>query len=69
MFQRASYVMSFTSGDETWSRDPVTISDTQREVKEDTETGFVRNKNYTLTVTIVIPDYDNITSSDDFSEA
>lgn len=67
-FQRASYIMSFRSNSEEWSMEPVIISDTGREIKEDIETGFVRNKNYTLTVTIVIDDFDNITSSDDFSE-
>ena len=60
--------MSFSSDSEEWSMEPVIISDTGREIKEDIETGFVRNKNYTLTVTIVIDDFDNITSSDDFSE-
>ena len=60
--------MSFCSDSEELSMEPVIILDTGREIKEDIETGFVRNKNYTLTVTIVIDDFDNITSSDDFSE-
>ena len=60
--------MTFTSGNDTWSRSPVPISDTHREIKEDIENGFAVNINYTLTVTVAIVDYDNITSLDEFSE-
>ena len=59
--------MRFTSGNESWSRDAVIISDTSKEIKEDIETGFVLNKNYTVAVTVIM-DHGNITSSADFSE-
>lgn len=67
-FQSTSYVMSFSSSDsETWSRDAITITDTTQPVKEDIETGFVLNKNYTVTVTVLM-DHGNITSTTNFSE-
>ena len=65
-FQSASYVMSFTSGSETWSRDPVVIVDTSQQVKEDIETGFTLNRNYTVTITVFM-DHTNVTSSANFS--
>ena len=65
-FQSASYVMSFTSGSETWSRDPVVIVDTSQQVKEDIETGFTLNSNYTVTITVFM-DHTNVTSSANFS--
>ena len=61
-------MMIFSSSDsETWSRDVVTITDTAKPVKEDIETGFVLNKNYTVTITVFM-DHGNITSTDNFSE-
>lgn len=66
-FQSASYVMSFTSDNETWSRDTVAITDTTQSVKEDIETGFVLNKHYTVTITVIM-EHGNVTSSANFSE-
>lgn len=66
-FQSTSYIMSFTSGSESWSRDPVVITDTSQPVKEDIETGFVLNKNYTVAVTVFM-EHANLTSSANFSE-
>ena len=67
-FQSSSYVMSFSSSDsETWTRDAVTITDTAQPVKEDIETGFVLNKNYTVTITVFM-DHGNVTSTANFSE-
>ena len=61
-------MMSFSSSDsETWSRDAVTITDTAQSVKEDIETGFVLNKNYTVTITVFM-DNGSITSTANFSE-
>lgn len=67
-FQSSSYVMSFTSETETWSRDMVTITDSSERVKVDIEKGFILNRNYTVVVT-VITESGNITSSANFSEA
>ena len=67
-FQSAYYMLSFTSdGNETWSREPVAISDTSQPVKEDIETGFVLNVNYIVTVTVFM-EHRNITSAANFSE-
>ena len=61
-------MLSFTSdGNETWSREPVAISDTSQPVREDIETGFVLNVNYTVTVTVFM-EHRNLTSAANFSE-
>ena len=60
--------MSFFSDNETWSMEPVAISDTDSQVKEDVEADFELNKNYSVTVTTVIAGYKTLTSSTDFSE-
>jgi hypothetical protein len=65
-FQSASYIMRFTSGNETWSRDPVVITDTSQQVKEDIETGFTLNRNYTVTITVFM-EHTTLTSSANFS--
>ena len=60
-------MMSFTSDNESWSRDPIIISDTTQLIKEDIETGFVLNRNYTVTITVIM-NHGNLSSSDNFSK-
>ena len=67
-FQRASYVMTFSSVIEEWSTEPVEVDDTDTTVKVDLETGFELDRNYSLTVTVMIVGYGNLTSSAYFSE-
>ena len=67
-FQRASYVMTFSSVIEEWSTEPVVVDDTDTMVKVDLETGFELDRNYSLTVTVMIVGYGNLTSSAYFSE-
>ena len=68
-FQSASYIISFISGNKSWSREPVPLNSTSygQQVKEDIETGFVLNTNYTVTVTLIM-EHANLSSSDDFSK-
>ena len=71
-FQSASYILSFTSDNESWSGEPVALTRARTShgelVKEDIETGFVLNRNYTVTVTVIM-EHANLSSSDNFSES
>jgi hypothetical protein len=64
-FQRSGYVVSFSGGSESWSREPVALTDTSREIKEDIETGFVVNRNYSVTVTVMMA-HGNLSSTTTF---
>ena len=73
--QPASYILSFDNGNETWSTEPESISDSSQPVVEymelegdtDHEPRLRREDSYTAIVT-VFTEYGNVTSTTDFSE-
>lgn len=61
-FQDASYVLSYSAGNKSWSREPVVIRETGWVVKEEISSDIRPNTNYTIAV-IVITNTHNFTST------
>ena len=63
----ASYKLTFTDGRSTWSTDSKTIYNTHQSVNEEITSGFEKDKDYMITVTVSTL-YGNVSSSTNFSK-
>ena len=71
--QPASYILIFDDGNETWSTEPESISNSSQlvlksmDLQENTESELKRDRNYIVNVT-VITEYANVSSTTYFSK-
>ena len=66
-FQKASYMLTFTDGNWTWSTNIKQIIDSNKQVQEEMENEFQEDKEYLVTA-IVMTEYGNFSSNSTFSE-
>ena len=67
-FQSSRYILNYSDGNETWSNDPMIITDTSQLIKDKIESGIEIDTDYTVTVT-VIADFGNLSPSATFSKS